>query len=66
LFLLEASPPLTAILALERASVSRVIPFKDIRNEIEAIVGEPRNAYPTETPLPEQLSRMEEHSRAGE
>ncbi|XP_029201418.2 regulator of G-protein signaling protein-like isoform X1 [Acropora millepora] len=59
-----ASPPLTAILALERASVSRVIPFKDIRNEIEAIVGEPRNAYPTETPLPEQLSRTEEHSRA--
>lgn len=66
LFLLQASPPQTAILALERASVSHVIPFREVGNEIAAIIGEPRNAYPTESPLPEQLSRMGESSRAGE
>ena len=55
LFYSKASPPPTAILALRQASASRVIPFVEIGHEIAAMVGEPRTAYPRETPQREQF-----------
>ncbi|XP_068697043.1 regulator of G-protein signaling protein-like [Montipora foliosa] len=58
----SASPPRSAIVALQRASFARLIPFEDTGNEIAAFVGEPRSAYPRETPLPEQFNRAGYHS----
>ena len=65
-FLLQGTPPQTAILALRRASAARVIPFEEIGHEIATMVGEPRTAYPGETPLADHLIPPSHPNSTGE
>lgn len=62
LFWFSASPPPTVIMALCRASASRVIPLEDIGQEITSVICEPRAVFPSEFSQREQFLLLESNN----